>query len=211
MGSPDGPAREAGPRGHNMRTLLAVLLVEVVAGVIESPSRCVLTIISCCNPGQPPGQHPFRCFEVNECPGLYWEGRDACSDKTVARAIQALGELESEAEAIEELELEAEDLEELKLEAEGAQLIETRVNFVRENEVEIDFVPVRRKRPNGQKKRRRKNKFGRGGRLSNGSVLPPFQSIRPAFHPASSRHYLTISPLGGGAGGGVSSKIAERS
>ena len=114
------------------------------------------------------------------------------------QAIQALGELESEAEAIEELELEAEDLEELKLEAEGAQLIETRVNFVRENEVEIDFVPVRRKRPNGQKKRRQKNKFGRGGRLSNGSVLPPFQSIRPAFHPASSRHYLTISPLGGG-------------
>merc|ERR1711956_67243 len=150
-------AREAGGRAEpNMRRLLAVLLVEVVAGVIDSPSRCVLTIISCCNPGQPTGQHPFRCFEVNECPGLYWEGKDACSGKTVARAIQALEEQE--------------ELEELE------ELIETRVNLVRGNEVEIDFVPVRRRRPKGQKKRRYK-KLGRGGRLSNGSILPPNKSM----------------------------------
>merc|ERR1711956_6183 len=169
-------AREAGGRAEpNMRRLLAVLLVEVVAGVIDSPSRCVLTIISCCNPGQPTGQHPFRCFEVNECPGLYREVKDACSGKTVARAIQALGEqeqeLELEAEAVEELEAEAlEELEELE------ELIETRVNLVRGNEVEIDFVPVRRRRPKGQKKRRYK-KLGRGGRLSNGSILPPNKSM----------------------------------
>merc|ERR1719187_2206438 len=117
------------------RTILLLLSVSDSLVSLYSPSDCVLSIVNCCNPGQPPGRHPFRCFEVNECPGLYWEGTDACSGKTVARAIQALGELESEAEAIEELELEAEDLEELKLEAEGAQLIETRVNFVRENEV----------------------------------------------------------------------------
>merc|ERR1711935_1098577 len=172
MGSLDRTVTQAGRRGArawpNMRRLLAVLLVEVVAGVIDSPSRCVLTIISCCNPGQPTGQHPFRCFEVNECPGLYWEGKDACSGKTVARAIQALGEqeqeLELEAEAVEELEAEAlEELEELKeleeLEElkELEELIETRVNLVRGNEVEIDFVPVRRRRPKGQKKRRYKN------------------------------------------------------
>merc|ERR1711935_1247087 len=183
MGSLDRTVTQAGRRGArawpNMRRLLAVLLVEVVAGVIDSPSRCVLTIISCCNPGQPTGQHPFRCFEVNECPGLYWEGKDACSGKTVARAIQALGEQE------QELELE--------------ELIETRVNLVRGNEVEIDFVPVRRRRPKGQKKRRYKNQLGRGGRLSNGSILPPNKSMYVrAFHPASSSHYLTFSPLGGG-------------
>merc|ERR1712080_123096 len=32
------------------------------------------------------------CFEVNDCPGLYWEGRNACSGVTVANAIAALAE-----------------------------------------------------------------------------------------------------------------------
>merc|ERR1711934_1135126 len=135
--------------------VLVLMVHETLAEDLFTPSKCVSTIVSCCNPDQPVGQHPFRClmrislstpgiinppsagdsfekhkktrsslssvprcFEVNECAGLYWEGTNACSDRTVARAIAALGPNE----------------------------IETRVAHVDDNKVEIEFElrPVRR-------------------------------------------------------------------
>merc|ERR1719432_21999 len=92
-------------------TVLVVLAHAALAEDFFTPSKCVSTIVSCCNPDQPVGQHTFRCFEVNECAGLYWEGTNACSDPTVARAIAALSPDE----------------------------IETRVAHVDDNKVEIEF------------------------------------------------------------------------
>merc|ERR1712210_286144 len=62
-------------------TVLVLMVHETLAEDLFTPSKCVSTIVSCCNPDQPVGQHPFRCFEVNECAGLYWEGTNACSDR----------------------------------------------------------------------------------------------------------------------------------
>merc|ERR1712113_743530 len=96
-------------------------------------SKCVSTIVSCCNPGQPAGQHPFRCFEVNECAGLYWEGKNACSDRTVARAIAAL----------------------------SPSGIETRVAHIDDNlvEIEIERRPIPRQREKLNEVRRRKKNW----------------------------------------------------
>merc|ERR1712226_865341 len=78
-------------RGGGPGPAVLVLMAHTVLALdFSNPSKCVSTIVSCCNPDQPPGEHPFRCFEVNECAGLYWEGTNACSDRTVARAIAAL-------------------------------------------------------------------------------------------------------------------------
>jgi len=46
-------------------TTVLVLVLMAHAGLAENfftPSKCVSTIVSCCNPDQPQGQHPFRCF-----------------------------------------------------------------------------------------------------------------------------------------------------
>merc|ERR1712072_1461678 len=106
-------------RGGGPGPAVLVLMAHTVLALdFSNPSKCVSTIVSCCNPDQPPGEHPFRCFEVNECAGLYWEGTNACSDRTVARAIAALSPDE----------------------------IETRVAHIDDNKVEIEFErrPVQR-------------------------------------------------------------------
>merc|ERR1711935_1216586 len=120
-------------RGGSLSTVLVLMAHATSAEDFFTPSKCVSTIVSCCNPDQPLGQHPFRCFEVNECAGLYWEGTNACSDRTVARAIAALSPHE----------------------------IETRVAHIDDNKVEIEFVQRQREKPNevnNEHRRRRKQK-----------------------------------------------------
>jgi len=169
--------------GSALPTVLVVLAHAALAEDFFTPSKCVSTIVSCCNPDQPVGQHPFRCFEVNECAGLYWEGTNACSDRTVARAIAALSPEE----------------------------IETRVAHVDDNKVEIEFErrPVQRQ-PEKQnevetEQRRRpkpRNKPNKGRRRQqsrprrNWILLRPGQLVRPRVHPASNKHYLTIGGIG---------------
>merc|ERR1712004_362598 len=65
--------------GGAIQAVVVLILQPAFAEPNFRVSKCVSTIVSCCNPGQPAGQHPFRCFEVNECAGLYWEGKNACS------------------------------------------------------------------------------------------------------------------------------------
>jgi len=170
--------------GSALPTVLVVLAHAALAEDFFTPSKCVSTIVSCCNPDQPVGQHPFRCFEVNECAGLYWEGTNACSDRTVARAIAALSPEE----------------------------IETRVAHVDDNKVEIEFErrPVQRQ-PEKQneveteqrrrpKPSRKKPNNGRRRQQSrprrNWILLRPGQLVRPRVHPASNKHYLTIGGIG---------------
>merc|ERR1712156_1368679 len=95
-------------------------------------SKCVSTIVSCCNPGQPAGQHPFRCFEVNECAGLYWEGKNACSGSTVARAIAALSNVETRVAHVDDTRVEIDIVEE---------------KVVRPNEVQVTEIKKKFKRP----------------------------------------------------------------
>merc|ERR1711874_866586 len=148
----------------------------------SNPSKCVSTIVSCCNPDQPPGEHPFGCFEVNECAGLYWEGTNACSDRTVARAIAALSPSE----------------------------IETRVAHIDDNlvEIEIERRPVQRQQEklnevkNEQRRRtKQKGKSNNARRRQNRPkrnwiLLRPGQLVRPRVHPSSNKHYLTIGGIG---------------
>merc|ERR1739838_680328 len=139
--------------GAIIPTVLLLMTKEAVADDFFTPSKCVSTIVSCCNPNQAPGQHPFRCFEVNECAGLFWEGTNACSDRTVARAIAALSPNE----------------------------METRVAHIDDNTVEIEFEhrPIQRQHEKQKMKsknawRRRKNRLQR-----NWILLRPGQSVRP--------------------------------
>merc|ERR1712141_264530 len=141
-------------------TVMVLMAHATLAEDFFTPSKCVSTIVSCCNPDQPVGQHPFRCFEVNECAGLYWEGTNACSDRTVARAIAALSPDE----------------------------IETRVAHVDDNKVEIEFelrpdvneVKIEHRRRQKPKKksnnvRRRQQSRPR----KNWILLRPGQLVRP--------------------------------
>merc|ERR1719419_858696 len=56
---------------------------------INLPTRCLLAIVRCCDSKQT-AFLPFRCFEVNRCPGLFWVGRKACSRKIFTLATNAL-------------------------------------------------------------------------------------------------------------------------
>merc|ERR1711962_1152822 len=148
-------------------------------------SKCVSTIVSCCNPGQPAGQHPFRCFEVNECAGLYWEGKNACSGSTVARAIAALSNVETRVAHVDDtrVEIEIEHVEE---------------KVVRPNEVQVTEIKKKFKRPfTGRRKNGRRRNRWRGNRnlpncknLKNHQIhLKPGQRVRPKVHPASNKNY----------------------
>merc|ERR1712156_900594 len=179
-------------------------------------SKCVSTIVSCCNPGQPAGQHPFRCFEVNECAGLYWEGKNACSGSTVARAIAALSNVETRVAHVDDTRVEIEighqsvktiyqsqnkvgdDTLEV-LEVMGPNKVE--IDIVQETEIKKKFKrPFTGRRKNG----RRRNRW-RGNRnlpdcknLKNHQIhLKPGQRVRPKVHPASNKNYLTIGSLAG--------------
>merc|ERR1712228_442563 len=154
-------------RGGGPGPAVLVLMTHTVLALdFSNPSKCVSTIVSCCNPDQPPGEHPFRCFEVNECAGLYWEGTNACSDRTVARAIAAL----------------------------SPSGIETRVAHIDDNLVEIEIerrpIPRQREKLNEAKSKvkieqRRKQK-----------QREKSENVRPRVHPASNKHYLTINGIG---------------
>lgn len=148
------------------------LLMLVLGSASPAPSKCVLTIISCCNPDQPNGRHPFRCFEVNECAGLYWEGKNACSGRTVARAIAALND----------------DME-----------LETRMTRISNNRVELEQFP-RKMRSKETPSSGRTRSWGRtqGKLLTSGGVLRSNERVQPVFHKDSNMMYLQISPLGGG-------------
>merc|ERR1711953_811576 len=159
-------------------TVLVLIVHETLAEDLFTPSKCVSTIVSCCNPDQPVGQHPFRCFEVNECAGLYWEGTNACSDRTVARAIAAL----------------------------SPSGIETRVAHIDDNlvEIEIERRPIARQREKlnevkieqRRKQKQREKSENVRRRKKNWIRLRPGTMVRPRVHPASNKHYLTISGIG---------------
>merc|ERR1712233_164643 len=114
--------------------------------------------------------------------GLYWEGTNACSDRTVARAIAALSPDE----------------------------IETRVAHIDDNKVEIEFElrPVQKQQEklneveNEERRRRRKKmKLNNAQRRQNRPrrnwiLLRPGQLVRPRVHPSSNKHYLTIGGIG---------------
>jgi len=53
------------------------------------PTQCELAIVRCCDARQTIIL-PFRCLEVNSCPGLYWQGRRTCSRSLVTAAISAI-------------------------------------------------------------------------------------------------------------------------
>merc|ERR1711915_1130813 len=55
----------------------------------KQPTKCLLAIVRCFDPNQA-AFLPFRCFEVNRCPGLYWLGSRACSSSVVKMATNAL-------------------------------------------------------------------------------------------------------------------------
>merc|ERR1712156_1014316 len=115
---------------------IQAVFVLILQAALAEPnfrvSKCVSTIVSCCNPGQPAGQHPFRCFEVNECAGLYWEGKNACSGSTVARAIAALSNVETRVAHVDDTRVEIEIVEE---------------KVVRPNEVQVTEIKKKFKRP----------------------------------------------------------------
>merc|ERR1712076_289506 len=158
-------------RGGGPGPAVLVLMAHTVLALdFSNPSKCVSTIVSCCNPDQPPGEHPFRCFEVNECAGLYWEGTNACSDRTVARAIAAL----------------------------SPSGIETRVAHIDDNLVEIEIerrpIPRQREKLNEAKskvkieqrrkqKQREKSENVVRRRKKNWIRLRPGTMVRPRVHP----------------------------
>jgi len=53
------------------------------------PTKCELAIVRCCDARQTIIL-PFRCLEVNSCPGLYWQGRRTCSRSLVTAAISSI-------------------------------------------------------------------------------------------------------------------------
>merc|ERR1711936_1290774 len=162
--------------------VLVLMVHETLAEDLFTPSKCVSTIVSCCNPDQPVGQHPFRCFEVNECAGLYWEGTNACSDRTVARAIAALGpnELETRVAHVDDNKVE------IEFELRPVQRQQEKLN-------EVDFQHQRRPKP----KKKSNNARRRPSRpRRNWILLRPGQLVRPRVHPASNKHYLTIGGIG---------------
>eukprot|EP00091_Calanus_sinicus_P000544 TRINITY_DN10476_c0_g1_i2.p1 TRINITY_DN10476_c0_g1~~TRINITY_DN10476_c0_g1_i2.p1 ORF type:complete len:144 (-),score=21.53 TRINITY_DN10476_c0_g1_i2:55-486(-) len=69
--------------------ILSMAVSVFLATVASSPSKCELSIVNCCQPNTQ--ALPFRCFEVNGCPGLIWHGKEACGEKNVASTISALG------------------------------------------------------------------------------------------------------------------------
>ena len=64
---------------------------------------------------------------MNECAGLYWEGTNACSDRTVARVIQIFSRSNSE------------NFHFQAIAALSPEEIETRVAHVDDNKVHIKF------------------------------------------------------------------------
>merc|ERR1719228_3159783 len=55
----------------------------------SQPTPCELAIVRCCDARQTTIL-PYRCLEVNSCPGLYWQGRRTCSRSLVTSAIDSI-------------------------------------------------------------------------------------------------------------------------
>jgi len=55
----------------------------------SQPTPCELAVLRCCDARQTT-LLPFRCLEVNKCPGLYWQGRRTCSRSLVTSAIESI-------------------------------------------------------------------------------------------------------------------------
>merc|ERR1712223_411783 len=196
--------------GGAIQAVFVLMLQATLAKPNFRVSKCVSTIVSCCNPGQPAGQHPFRCFEVNECAGLYWEGKNACSGSTVARAIAALSNVETRVAHVDDTRVEIEiehqsvktvDQSQNKV---GVDIVEEKV--VRPNEVQLTEIKKKFKRPfTGRRKNGRRRNRWRGNRnlpncknLKNHQIhLKPGQRVRPKVHPASNKNYLTIGGIAG--------------
>merc|ERR1719323_935791 len=61
------------------KTVMVMIIVQLGMTRCLSLSDCERSIYYCCDPKN----HvplPFRCFEVNNCPGLYWQGKTICSE-----------------------------------------------------------------------------------------------------------------------------------
>jgi len=119
---------------------------------------------------------------VNECGGLFWEGTNACSDRTVARAIAALSpnEMETRVAHIDD------NTVEIEFERRPIQRQQEK-----QNEVEIEHRLRPKQKGPSKNARRRKIRPRR-----NWILLGPGQSVRPRVHPASNKHYLTIGGIG---------------
>merc|ERR1712215_531068 len=63
-------------------------LISLLPIGVFSATQCQLSIVRCCDAGN--CKLPFRCFEVNGCPGLIWVGPKVCSEKNVAAAFEAI-------------------------------------------------------------------------------------------------------------------------
>jgi len=212
--------------GGAIQAVFVLILQPALAEPNFRVSKCVSTIVSCCNPGQPAGQHPFRCFEVNECAGLYWEGKNACSGSTVARAIAALSNVETRVAHVDdtrvEIEIEHQSVKTIDqpqnkvgddtlevLEVMGPNKVEIDIveeKVVRPNEVQVTEIKKKFKRPfTGRRKNGRRRNRWRGNRnlpncknLKNHQIhLKPGQRVRPKVHPASNKNYLTIGGIAG--------------
>jgi len=67
-----------------------LLILTTSPAIITSLTQCELAIIRCCDTQQHNKNLPIRCFERNNCAGLYWYGHKACSPQTVAQARSSL-------------------------------------------------------------------------------------------------------------------------
>jgi len=97
-------------------SLIVFLLMGMSSAAVVMPSRCLLAIVKCCNTDGVERGLPLRCFEVNGCPGLYWEGMDVCSVRTVTMAISTLtGNLEIDESSMNELDQNDNNIEPLNI------------------------------------------------------------------------------------------------
>merc|ERR1711872_46920 len=71
------------------KALVLLCLFELLSPSSSGPSACELAIVRCCSSKQG-GSLPVRCFEVNNCAGLYWQGLKACSPKNVEAALKSV-------------------------------------------------------------------------------------------------------------------------
>jgi len=82
--------------------ILSVLVQLVTLASSLILSDCERSIYYCCDPTSKSSELPKRCFEVNNCPGLYWAATDPCSEENVNR-VERKVQAEEEAVAVEEL------------------------------------------------------------------------------------------------------------
>merc|ERR1711981_1447977 len=148
-------------RGGGPGPAVLILMAHTVLALdFSNPSKCVSTIVSCCNPDQPPGEHPFRCCQ----------------------AIAALSPsgIETRVAHIDD------NLVEIEIERRPIPRQREKLN-VAKSKVKIEQRRKQKQREKSENVRRRKKNWIR---------LRPGTMVRPRVHPASNKHYLTISGIG---------------